>query len=195
MRARQAQDLADRGQALRLVLRSVIVAALAFAAHAFAARGAAAQIIDPVDWTRSFAERLVAQGGQAAYDYWAEGTRGNFNAEGQQQFRGVLVDLAPQAGVVRQVSAMTEEHADERVVRVRTLFHLAANPFLITFYFYRPDNDWRLMTWVTSNQAADMPYGPPRSVPVGVTAPPPAPVTFPGTAGPGTAGPGTPGTK
>jgi len=142
---------------------------------------AAQQISDPTEWTRGFAERLVAQGGQAAYDYWAAVTQANFNAEGQQQFRGALLDIAPQAGAVRRVSGMTEEHADDRVMRVRTLYHLGANPVLITFYFYRPDNDWRLTTWVTSTQAGEMPYGQPRSVPVGVVAPAPAPVGPPPT--------------
>jgi hypothetical protein len=154
-----------------------VAALLAFAAQ----QAAAQQINDPVEWTRGFAERLVAQGGQAAYDYWAEATRANFNAEGQQQFRGVLVDVAPQAGAVRRIGAMTEERADDRVVRVRTLFHLGANPFLVTFYFYRPDSEWRLTTWVTSNQAAEMPFGPPRTVPLGVIAPAPAPVGLPPT--------------
>jgi len=144
-------------------------------AHAAAAQ----QIGDPVEWTRGFADRLVAQGGQAAYEYWAEATRANFNAEGQQQFRGVLVDTAPQPGVVRRISAMTEERADDRFVRVRALYHLGANPFQITFYFYRPDNDWRLTSWATTNQSGEIAFGPPRSVPVGVVAPTPPPVPAP----------------
>jgi len=152
----------------------VVVAGLAVAPDV-----AAQQIADPIEWTRGFADRFVAQGGQAAYEYWAEATRVNFNAEGQQQFRGVLVDTAPQPGTVRRVSTMTEERADERFMRVRVLYHLGANPFLVTFYFYRPDNDWRLTSWATTNQASEMPLGPPRSVPVGVVAPAPAPQTPP----------------
>jgi hypothetical protein len=150
---------------------AVVAAVAVVAAHAAAAQ----QIGDPIEWTRGFAERLVAQGGQAAYEYWADVTRGNFNAEGQQQFRGVLVDIAPQAGAVRRVSTMTEERADDRFLRVRALYHLGANPFQITFYFYRPDSDWRLMSWVTTSQSGEIVFGPPRSVPVGVAAPAPAP--------------------
>jgi len=162
---------------VRQSLGAAVVAAMLLAAS----QAGAQQIGDPTEWTRGFAERLVAQGGQAAYEYWAAVTQANFNAEGQQQFRGTLLDIAPQAGAVRRVSAMTEERADDRVMRVRTLYHLGANPVLITFYFYRPDGDWRLTTWVTSTQAGEMPYGQPRSVPVGVAAPAPAPVGQPAT--------------
>jgi hypothetical protein len=164
------------------------LAALVAAILAIAAPAAAQQIADPVEWTRGFADRLVAQGGQAAFDYWVEATRGNFDADGQQRFRGAILDIAPQAGVVRRVSSMTEERADDRVMRVRTLYHLAGSPLVVTFYFYRPDNDWRLTTWVTSTQAAEMPYGPPRPVPVGVAAPPP--VVPPPAGGPPAGAPG-----
>lgn len=166
---RRPRGPAKGGIDMRQSLRAAVAAVALLVAHDAAAQ----QIADPITWTRGFAERFVTQGGLAAYEYWAEATRVNFNAEGQQQFRGVLVDTAPQPGTVRRLSTLTEERADDRFMRVRALYHLGANPFLITFYFYRPDNEWRMTSWATTNQAGEIPLGPPSPVPVGVVAPTP----------------------